>query len=75
MISDHIRHKVFISYHHDDQSAVDDFIRTFDEERDVFIARAVGTEMDQTIIDSNNTERWQNVPSGQRDCVPPVRTL
>ena len=50
-----IRHKVFISYHHDDQDEVDDFIQTFDEERDVFITRGLGTEMDPTIIESDNT--------------------
>jgi hypothetical protein len=51
-----VRHKVFISYHHDDQDEVDDFIRTFDEERDVFITRGLGTEMDPTIINSDNTD-------------------
>ncbi len=50
-----VRHKVFISYHHDDQDEVDDFIRTFDEERDVFITRGLGVEMDPTIIDSDDT--------------------
>lgn len=51
-----IRHKVFISYHHDDQDEVEDFVQTFDHERDVFIARALGVEMDQDIIDSDNTD-------------------
>jgi len=51
-----VRHKVFISYHHDDQSEVDDFIRAFDEERDVFIARGIGIEMEPDIIDSENTD-------------------
>ena len=32
-----VRHRVFISYHHDDQDEVDQFINTYDEERDVFI--------------------------------------
>lgn len=50
-----VRHKVFISYHHDDQDEVDDFIRTFDEERDVFITRGLGVEMDPTIIESEDT--------------------
>ena len=54
---DKIRHKVFISYHHDDQADVDDFIRTYDEERDVFIARVVGGDMASDIeINSDNTE-------------------
>lgn len=43
-MSENIRHKTFISYHHDDQEEVDNFIETFDNERDVFIARAVGSD-------------------------------
>jgi len=50
-----IRHKVFISYHHDDQDEVVEFANTFDKERDVFIARALGTDVSQDIIDSNDT--------------------
>lgn len=50
-----VRHKVFISYYHADQDEVDDFIETFDEDRDVFITRGLGLEMDPTIIDSDNT--------------------
>lgn len=34
-------HKVFISYHHDDQEEVDDFISTFGDERSVFVYRAI----------------------------------
>ncbi|CAN1542169.1 MTH538 TIR-like domain containing protein [Fimbriimonadaceae bacterium] len=45
------RHKCFISYHHDDQTEVNDFIKTFADERDAFIARAVGV-MAQDIINS-----------------------
>ena len=39
------------SYHRDDQEEVDKFIETFDHERDVFIARAVGSDqtMDELI--------------------------
>ena len=43
-MADHVRHKTFISYHHADQEEVDDFIKTFDHGRDVFIARAVGSD-------------------------------
>lgn len=50
-----VRHRCFISYHHDDEDEVQDFIKTFDEERDVFIARALGTDIDQQIIDSDDT--------------------
>ena len=50
-MTDQVRHKTFISYHHDDQEEVDQFIETFDHDRDVFIARAVGSEqtMDELI--------------------------
>lgn len=54
---DRVRHKTFISYHHADQAEVDEFIRTFDHERDVFIARAVGSdETMETLIDSDNDD-------------------
>ena len=50
-MTDQVRHKTFISYHHDDQEEVDKFIETFDHDRDVFIARAVGSDqtMDELI--------------------------
>lgn len=51
-----IRHKCFISYHHDDQDEVDEFVKTFDEERDVFIARGLGIEIAPEIIDSDDTD-------------------
>jgi hypothetical protein len=35
-----VKHKVFISYHHDDQDEVEDFIKTFDHERKVLIGKA-----------------------------------
>lgn len=50
-----VRHKCFISYHHDDQDEVDDFVRTFDHDRDAFIARGLGEEMAEDIIDSDDT--------------------
>ena len=54
---DQVRHKTFISYHHDDQEEVDEFIKTFDHDRDVFIARAVGSdETMETLIDSDNPD-------------------
>ena len=56
-MSNDIRHKVFISYWHEDQAIVDDFIRTFDKERQVFISRVVGGAMASDVeINSNNTE-------------------
>ena len=56
-MTDQVRHKTFISYHHDDQEEVDQFIETFDHDRDVFIARAVGSDqtMDE-LIDSDDEE-------------------
>ncbi len=50
-MTDQVRHKTFISYHRDDQEEVDKFIETFDHDRDVFIARAVGSDqtMDELI--------------------------
>ena len=52
-----VRHIVFLSYHRDDQAEVDEFIATFDHGRDVFIARAVGSDqtMDE-LIESDNDE-------------------
>ncbi len=51
-----VRHKVFISYHHDNQKEVQEFITTFSSERRVFIARALGIGMADDIIDSTNTD-------------------
>jgi len=50
-----IRHICFISYHHADQEEVNKFVSTFDHDRDVLIARGLGQEMAQDIINSNNT--------------------
>lgn len=56
-MADKVRHKTFISYHHADQEEVDEFIETFDNERDVFIARAVGSDatLDE-LIETKNDE-------------------
>lgn len=51
-----VRHKCFISYHHADQDEVDEFVTTFDHDRDVFIARGLGLEMEQDIIDGDDTD-------------------
>lgn len=51
-----VRRKCFISYHHADQNEVDDFVRTFDHERNLFIARGLGNEMSQDIINSTDTD-------------------
>lgn len=49
------RRKVFLSYHHDDQAEVQQFINTFDHTRDVFIRRAIGVDMANDIINSTDT--------------------
>jgi hypothetical protein len=51
-----IRRKVFITYYHDDQREVELFIETFDYERKVFIARALGVDMANDVINSNDTD-------------------
>lgn len=51
-----VRHKVFISFHQDDREEVDTFIDTFDEERNVFISRALGIGMNEDVINSSNVE-------------------
>lgn len=51
-----IKHKVFISYHHDDQEEVNQFVETFDDKQEVFIARSLGIGMAQEIIDSDDTD-------------------
>jgi MTH538 TIR-like domain (DUF1863) len=51
-----IRRKCFLSYHHADQDAVDNFTRTFDHSHDAFIVRGLGQEMAQDIIDSTDTD-------------------
>ena len=51
-----VRHKAFVSYHHDDQEEAEDFIETFDHERKVFISRALGAGMEQDIINSDDTD-------------------
>ena len=48
-----IRRKVFISYYHGDQEAVNKFIRDFS---DVFIPKAVGIKDGDFVFDSNNPQ-------------------
>jgi len=55
-MSNNVRHKVFISYHHADQDEVNNFVTTFSDERNVFIARALGVDMEQSIINSTDTD-------------------
>lgn len=51
-----VRRKCFISYHHADQAAVNQFVRDFDHSHDCFIARGLGEEMPGDVIDSTNTD-------------------
>lgn len=51
-----IRRKCFISYHHADQLAVNQFVRDFDHTHDCFIARGLGEEMPGDVIQSTNTD-------------------
>jgi hypothetical protein len=50
------RHKVFISYHHNEQNQkeVDKFVSDFDKTHDVFIYRALGIDMADDIIHSTD---------------------
>jgi len=50
------RHKCFISYHHDDEQEVEQFIDTFDHYHDVFIADGIGAGLPGDIINSNNSD-------------------
>ena len=51
-----VRRKCFISYHHEDQQAVNQFVRDFDHSHNTFIARGLGEEMPGEIIQSTNTD-------------------
>ncbi|MBK3629662.1 TIR domain-containing protein [Streptomyces sp. MBT49] len=46
------RRKCFISYHHDDEAEVRDFIQAFDHMRDTFIARGIGAGMPGDVLNS-----------------------
>ncbi len=50
-----IRRKTFITYHHDDEREVVDFINEFDEYHDVFIRRGIGEGMPGDVVNSNDT--------------------
>lgn len=50
------RRKCFVSYHHDDEDEVQDFIQKFDHEQDVLIARGIGASMAGDIINSDNDD-------------------
>lgn len=51
-----VRRKCFISYHHDDEQEVRQFIDTFDHLHDIFIYRGLGLGMEEDIINSYDTD-------------------
>ncbi|MET7329466.1 TIR domain-containing protein [Nonomuraea sp. NPDC005650] len=51
--NDPTRHKCFVSYHHDDQDEVAEFINSFGH---VFIPRVLGVSDEDDIIDSDDTD-------------------
>lgn len=48
-------HRVFISYHHEDEREVQNFIDRFDYERKVFTTRGLGQSMPGDVVDSTDT--------------------
>lgn len=50
------RRKCFISYHHDDEYEVQQFIQDFDHDQDVLIARGIGASMAGDIIHSSDDD-------------------
>lgn len=52
LLASKTRRKCFISYHHADEAEVEQFIQTFDHDRDVLIARGIGASMPGDIINS-----------------------
>jgi hypothetical protein len=51
-----VRHKVFVSYHHEDQYEVEKFIEHFGYGWRAFLHRGLGLGMAQDIIASNDTD-------------------
>lgn len=50
------KHKVFVSYHHKDQTQVDQFIKKFSDQADIFITRGLGIEMNDDVIESTDVD-------------------
>lgn len=55
-LADYTRHRCFVSYHHDDEVEVREFIDTFDHTQDIFISRGIGASMPGDVIDSENSD-------------------
>ncbi|MFJ3138993.1 TIR domain-containing protein [Streptomyces sp. NPDC086843] len=56
MTASQARRKCFISYHHEDEREVHQFIQKFDHVRDIFIARGIGAGMPGDVLNSNNRD-------------------
>ena len=56
LLSQPIRRKVFISYHHADADEIRRFVNAFDHGADAFIARGIGAGMAGDIVDSTDTD-------------------
>ena len=56
LLKSHTRRKCFISYHHDDEGEVENFINEFDHDQDVLIARGIGAGMSGDIIRSTDDD-------------------
>jgi hypothetical protein len=53
-LASYTRHRCFISYHHDDEREVAQFISTFDHQHDILISRGIGASMPGDVIGSDN---------------------
>ena len=55
-LKDHTRRKCFISYHHDDETEMQQFIEDFGHDREVLIACGIGASMSGDIILSTHSD-------------------
>lgn len=51
-----VKRRVFVSYHHDDQDEVDEFLNRFAYREGIFTPRILGLGLGNDIINSNNPE-------------------
>lgn len=56
LLKSYTRHKTFISYHHEDEAEVSEFINFFDHDHDVLISRGIGASMAGDVINSTNSD-------------------
>lgn len=55
-LSTYTRRRCFISYHHQDESEVQEFIGDFDHDGDILISRGIGASMPGDVINSNDSQ-------------------